>query len=322
MAWSGNFLITKNQIAKAKGYDDSVQMDIAEHPEDWKTHRTLGAVLSGAWNGVVNSKPVQQLTHGLENWWYKNTGQSHLTDEYKHEEELSNTAIQREAADRQAAGLSKYGGVGGASSPSPSGGSGLLATALAAQQLMAGALALDEQRYNLKKAKSWGVPTTATDQFAQYSALSKLLFGKDVPDLVGDGGLVQKIGDMFSGFGSNFFGAGLTDLFSGSAKTAGGLTDPLYPEKLFGQEYPALFANPEFLSAIYQEDGKWKVPTHYWNLMKDDAEVAGMSIEDYASLLGKFLSSSNGKKLYNDARSNYYSSGTGNGAAGGGGHAW
>lgn len=142
----------------------------------------------------------QGIGNGLQNWWYKSTGQSHLTSEYQHEEELANTSYQRAAADMEAAGLSKFYGISGASSPSPQSGSGLLATAMALQNLKAGSLAIDEQSYNLKKAKAWGVPTSSVDQFAKYDALAKVLFGKPLTDFSDDGGLLSYLQKFFDGF--------------------------------------------------------------------------------------------------------------------------
>lgn len=143
---------------------------------------------------------------GLENWWYKNTGQAHLTTEYQHEEELANSAYQRAAEDMQKAGLSKFGGVNPASSPSPKSGSGLLATAMAGAQLKGQLLSNKEERHNISIAKKWGIPTSATGEVAKYDAACKFLFGKSIMDMVGQDGLMGLI-QSWLGKGSGDSGA-------------------------------------------------------------------------------------------------------------------
>lgn len=145
----------------------------------------------GFWDG---------LTEGITNWWYKNTGQAHLTSEYQHEEELANTAYQRASQDMQLAGLSKFGGVNPASSPSPKSGNGLLATAMAGAQLKSQLLQNKEHNYNLRKAKQWGVPTSAVGDFAKWDALSKVLFGKPLHEIIGEGGLMARLQDFFGDY--------------------------------------------------------------------------------------------------------------------------
>lgn len=133
------------------------------------------------WNDNIYepaSEIFNSIGTGIKNWWYKNTGQSHLTSEYQYEKQLADTAYQRAAQDMAAAGLSKFGGVTPASSPSPKSGQGLLATAMAGQQLKSQILSNKTDKWNLKKAKEWGVPTSAVGDFAKYDAVSKFLFGK------------------------------------------------------------------------------------------------------------------------------------------------
>lgn len=154
---------------------------------------------AGNW---IYDNVLDPIGTGIENWWYKNTGQAHLTSEYQHEEMLANTAYQRAASDMEAAGLSKFGGVNPASSPSPKSGNGLLATAMAAAQLKSQLLDNKEHNYNLKKAKEWGVPTSAVGDFAKWDALSTMLFGKSVKDFAGEGGFFNRILDFFGGLGN------------------------------------------------------------------------------------------------------------------------
>lgn len=179
---------------------------------------------SGKGYSEYNPTPIEQVIEGVEefghefsnaveNWVYKNTGQAHKTDEYIHEEELANSAYQRAAKDMQLAGLSKYGGLSGASSPSPSPGSGLLSTAIALQNLKSQKLAFDESRYNFNKAKEWGVPTNSVDQFAKYDALCKVLFGKPLTDYLdeNEGGLIGMLQKLIGGQPDPLASAGEVD---------------------------------------------------------------------------------------------------------------
>lgn len=176
-----------NQIAKAKGYDNFFEMDMAENPSDWVD-----------WNDSLIGKGLNEFGSAIKNWWYKNTGRSHLTDEYQYEQKLADTAYQRAAADMEAAGLSKFGGVGSASSPSPQSGQGLLATALMKQQLKSEKLSFDQQKYDFKKAKQWGVPTGSVGEFAKYDGIAKLITGKSISELINnEGGLIGWINDLF-----------------------------------------------------------------------------------------------------------------------------
>lgn len=162
-------------------------------------------------NGAANlGRIFGDIGTGIKNWWYSQTGRSYLTDDYQHEEQLANTSYQRAVEDMEKAGLSKFYGVSGASSPSTNPGSGLLSTALALQQLKAGKVAIDEQSWNLDKAKDWGVPTTAVDQFAKWDALAKLLFGGSVDDITDGGGLITKLYNLITG-GSPVSGSAATD---------------------------------------------------------------------------------------------------------------
>lgn len=141
---------------------------------------------------------ADEISIGLENWWHQNTGQAYLTPDYQHEEKLANTAYQRAAADMELAGLSKFGGVTPAGSPSPKSGNGLLATAMSLAQLRGQNLQNKENAYNFKKAKEWGVPTSAVGEFAKYDAAAKMLFGKSISDMVGDDGLIGMIKSFFA----------------------------------------------------------------------------------------------------------------------------
>lgn len=167
------------------------------YSKDSESFDSFGSYIDSKTNGFFSD-----LGTGIKNWWYKTTGQSHLTSEYQHEEELTNTAYQRAAEDMMLAGLSKFGGVNPASSPSPKSGNGLLATAMAAAQLNSQLLQNKEHRYNLKKAKEWGVPTSAVGDFAKWDALSTMLFGKSVKDFAGEGGFFNRILDFFGGLGN------------------------------------------------------------------------------------------------------------------------
>lgn len=167
----------------------------------------IGQWFEDAGNWIYDNV-IDPVNTGLENWWYKNTGQAHLTSEYQYEQKLADSAYQRAAADMMAAGLSKFGGVNPASSPSPKSGNGLLATAIAGAQLKGQLISNSEQSHNLKIAKRWGVPTSAVNDFAKYDAVCKLLFGKSVGELTGEGGLLNRLADYFGFDLGSFFGSG------------------------------------------------------------------------------------------------------------------
>lgn len=184
---------------------------------DWIRSNIFGSNDDDWWpDSWQESEFGQSVATGLDNWWKKTTGQAHLTSEYMHEEELANTAYQRAAKDMEAAGLSKFGGVNPASSPSPKSGNGLLSTMMAATQLKGAMLDNKKTSYDFKKAKEWGVPTSAVGDFAKYDALSKFLFGKPLHDIVGEDGLIGLIRGLFP---SSDQGGDLVDSVTGSVAT-------------------------------------------------------------------------------------------------------
>lgn len=208
---------------------------------------------------------LNEIGTGLQNWWYKNTGQAHLTSEYQHEEELANTAYQRAAEDMQKAGLSKFGGVNPASSPSPKSGQGLLATALAGQQLKGQILSNKENSHNLKIAKKWNIPTSATGEVAKYDAISKFLFGKGIMDMVGDDGLMGLLKGFFSGSGkpgepdvepSGSVAGAAADAVQAVSTDSAPILEPVY-SSIFGDSdvfKPAPFELPTLIDNPYTKE--------------------------------------------------------------------
>lgn len=185
----------------------------------------IGSGLSDVFSSDTMMDFVDQLETGIKNWWYKTSGQSHLTDEYKHEEEMEAKKNQITAEDMMKAGLSKFGmSATGFSAPSASNGLTMLDGLAKAQQIKAQGLALKEQRYNFGIAKKLGIRTGDKNAFAPLIALAKGLFGLDVDDIPEDGiipFLVDKLKDVFSGSDGNGSTVGAGADAVGSALSSG-----------------------------------------------------------------------------------------------------
>lgn len=163
----------------------------------------IGSGLSDVFSSDTMMDFGDQLQTGVKNWWYKTTGQSHLTDEYKHEEEMEAKKNQITAEDMMKAGLSKFGmSATGFSAPSASNGLTMLDGLAKAQQIKAQGLALKEQRYNFGIAKKLGIRTGDKNVYAPLIALAKGLFGVDVDDIPEEGLIPYLLDKIKEGFGS------------------------------------------------------------------------------------------------------------------------
>lgn len=199
---------SQDMLAKAQGYDNPAHMQVMTDSNAVEGPDYVGQFFGDFW-------------HGIKNWWYANTGRAYLTDDAKHAEEREDTAYQRGAADMEAAGLSKYAGVTPAESSSyASQGPGLLSSAMALQNLRSASISNREAAYNFDKAQEWGVPTTSVDQVAKYDALAKVLFGKSIHDIVGEGGLFGAL------FGDNSGSSGPSD-----SPTSDGINQGAYSDQ-------------------------------------------------------------------------------------------
>lgn len=226
-----------------------------------------------------------------KNWWYTVTGQTHKTDAYQYELGLADTAYQRAAADMEAAGLSKFGGVSPAGTPSTKNGSDLLSTAISMQQLKQAKLDFKQQNYDFKKAKKWGVPTSAVGEFAKYDAACKMIFGKSLSEMVGDDGLVGMIKDWIKGkdgspvppdpVPTSAAGAAI-DALQHVNGDAAPVIEPVYSEPVFGiksdvykpapMELPSIFYDEGFTSHKFSEENFRKPDNISPVLLGGDAE--------------------------------------------------
>lgn len=178
IAWAGDAL-----VQKLRGDDD---FDFFNNNVNWEPSA---------------SDPIDQ---GLNNAWNKITGNSHLTPEYQHQEQMEMNKNQITAQDLTKAGISKYAlSPVGFSSPSTTGkGGDMLQAILATQQIASQAQALKEQKYNYSVSKRLGIRTGDTNALAQYLPFVKLLTGKDLSD-VPEGGILGVLADFFQGKSMN-----------------------------------------------------------------------------------------------------------------------
>lgn len=182
--------------------------------------KDIGKHISDGVNSPEFQDFIDEVGTGLRNTWYKYTGQAHLTDEYKHEEELANTVNQRTALDMMAAGLSKYGmSSSSAGSPSASNGLTLMDAIGKAQQVKAQALSLKEQKYNFDVSKKLGIRTGDKNAFAPVLAIAKSLFGFDLDDIPEEG-LIPYVFNHISEWLNKAF-----DNSDGNGSTAGAVLD-------------------------------------------------------------------------------------------------
>lgn len=153
---------------------------------------------------------------GLQNAWYTMTGETEKTSAYKALMEREDTAYQRAAKDMMNAGLSKFGGVGQASSTAPAN-SDPIAKAYEMQQLRGVSLANKQAQHDLDISKSLGIRSGDKNILAGFNAIWSLLFGHDgfFPGL--DDKVIDWLGNLLgSAFGDHGTGTGYKSKPGGS----------------------------------------------------------------------------------------------------------
>lgn len=148
--------------------------------------RTIGTTSKNAIQGITDQLG---MTEGIENWWNKNTGNSHLTPESQYQAQREDTSIQRQAADAEAAGYNKisYAGSSGASSSAPISSNDVGAVA---SRMLGSVLDLPTTALNLVNAVSQVKERNATTNLinaqSSESKAKELLYLAQVPNVKAD----------------------------------------------------------------------------------------------------------------------------------------
>lgn len=233
-----------------------------------------------------------EVGRGLKYAWYNFTGRSYLTPDAQHREQREDTAIQRAAADTEAAGLSKFGGVSPADS---SGGANGLTALDAIQQLQSikqNNLNLKEAKYNLDMSKRLGIRTGDTNEVSKAASIVKLLLGYDVSD-IGEHGLLGMIFPKLFGGSTNgaITGAAADSLGAAATNpltTSYGLAIPdTYDRSRVAHQVVTGNASLEDFSRAYQKvalvgldnigDGKYKLNEYGRSILKGVSLMTGSS---------------------------------------------
>lgn len=164
---------------------------------------------SNIYEPVYNA--VSSVGTGLENWWYKLTGQTEKTSAYQaqiqrenellaRQEAREDSAYQRAVNDMQSAGLSKYGASPASSGSYHTGVSGVsdpIGELSNLQSLQSQALNIEERKHNLHLSQLLGIRTDDKNYAAKWAELGNVLFGFD-PTKV-EGGVIPYIFRLLSG---------------------------------------------------------------------------------------------------------------------------
>lgn len=276
---------------------------------------------------------IKEIGTGMKYAWYNFTGRSYLTPDAQHREQREDTAIQRAAADTEAAGLSKYGGVSPADS---SGGANGLTALDAIQQLQSikqNSLNLKETKYNLDMSKKLGIRTGDTNELSKAASIVKLLLGYDVGD-VGEHGLLGMLFPKIFGGSTNgaITGAAADTLGAAATNpltTSYGLAIPdTYDRSRVAHQVVTGNASLEDFSRAYQKvalaglndlgDGKYKLNEYGISVLKGVAKMTSSSPSDVMSSFQNYFWDMKRRLKENDE----LPSSTLPPAAGGGGSAW
>lgn len=276
---------------------------------------------------------ISEVGRGLKYAWYNFTGRSYLTPDAQHREQREDTAIQRAAADTEAAGLSKFGGVSPADS---SGGSNGLTALDAIQQLQSikqNNLNLKEAKYNLDMSKRLGIRTGDNNEVSKAASIVKLLLGYDVAD-IGDHGILGMIFPKLFGGSTNGSVTGAAADALGAAATnplttSYGLAIPdTYDRSRVAHQVVTGNASLEDFSRAYQKvalaglndigDGKYKLNEYGISVLKGVSKMTGSSPSVVMESFQNYFWDMKRRLKENDV----LPSSTLPPAAGGGGSAW